>query len=256
MSKKLIKALLRSGNLGFASDMSGYAAGPGIGSFKWRGMTFHYRRGTSDTFIAYECLLKGKRNAYYSTHLPPSDRVKTIVDVGANVGASVLYWRERYPSARILAFEPVPDNFSLLKMNAGALANVEAYEEALGDADGSFELVHSPAAGNEGGWSMFQRGAAGGEARISIRVRESGARLQELGVTGIDILKVDTEGAEKRIIRGLGAVIRATNYICGELHGERDFELLDYLEQQGFGIGCRKQAGKPLFNFEAVRRVA
>lgn len=78
--------------------------------------------------------------------------------------------------------------------------------------------------------------------------------MQELGVDRIDILKVDTEGAEKMIIRGLGAELLAkTNYICGELHGERDFELLDYLEENGFLLGVKKTPKSKLFNFEAIR---
>jgi len=41
--------------------------------------------------------------------------------------------------------------------------------------------------------------------------------------------------------------------VCGELHGERDFELLDYLERNGFKIGVRKNLRSVLFNFEARR---
>ncbi len=257
--KKVLKAFLRSRDLAFSLDFAGgsgsKSGGEALGALRWQGMDFFYRPGTSDSFVAYECMLHGKRNAYYSRHLPASDSVKTIVDIGANVGASVLYWKSIYPQAVIHCFEPIPTNFAVLSKNCEGLPGVFAHNMALGDADGAISLIHSPGAANEGGWSIFQRGAAGTEEKISIPIAESGRYLRELGLEKIDILKVDTEGAEKMIIKGLGdELLGQTGYICGELHGERDFELLDYLEQRGFLVGAKKNLRSVLFNFEAVRK--
>ena len=113
-------------------------------------------------------------------------------------------------------------------------------------------MIHSPDSANAGGWSIYQRGAKGDEQRISVPMKISGNRLAELGIEAIDILKVDTEGAEKIIIQGLGDLLSRVGYLCGELHGERDFELLDYLETKGFKIGVRKSPKSVLFNFEAI----
>ena len=104
------------------------------------------------------------------------------------------------------------------------------------------------------GSALYQRGQKGGEARQRVTIRHSGARLAGLGVGTIDILKVDTEGHEREILLGLDPeMLERTRYITGELHGERDFELLDWLEQRGYRIGCRKSARNVLFNFEALR---
>ncbi|MBM3347331.1 MAG: FkbM family methyltransferase [Betaproteobacteria bacterium] len=186
--------------------------------------------------------------------LPAPTNVATIVDVGANVGGSILFWKSIYPEARIHCFEPIPANFEVLKRNCESLPGVTPYNEALGEEDGEITFIHSPSSGNEGGWSVFQRGAGGGEEKLRVPIRKSGTRLGSLGVTRIDILKVDTEGAERMIIKGLGDwLLSQTRYICGELHGERDFELLDYLEQAGFRIGTRKSPRNVLFNFIAIR---
>jgi len=255
--KKFLKAFVRSGDYTFATDFAGGSpSGSTLQKMRWRDKDYHYRTNTSDSFVAYECFLHGKRNAYQSQFLPPAARVETIVDVGANVGASVVFWKDLYPNATIHCFEPIPSNFDVLSKNCEGLANVTPHNQALGESQGSIDFIHSPGAGNEGGWSVFQRGATGVEERLSIPIFNSGDRLAELGVFNIDILKVDTEGAERMIIKGLGdALLAKTSYICGELHGERDFELLDYLESSGFQIGVRKQVRSVLFNFEALRKL-
>jgi FkbM family methyltransferase len=251
--KKFLKALLRSRDAAFAADFAGGAKHPGIGVLSWHGMRFHYRQGTSDSFVAYECFLHGKRNAYESPLLPKAVQVSTIVDIGANVGASVLFWKDKYPDAKIFAFEPILSNFEVLNRNCSELPDVAVYNEGLGDRDEVLSFIHSPGTGNEGGWSVFQRGASGTEEKIELQIRRSGERLTTLGIDKIDILKVDTEGAESKIIHGLGSeLLGHTRMIVGELHGENDFELLAYLESQGFMIGARKKATSKLFNFEAL----
>jgi FkbM family methyltransferase len=252
--KTWLKALLRSRSPTFASAFAYPKRKPGCGEINVNGHIYRYRYGTGDAFVLYECVLRGRKAAYFSKNLPVQDDVKTIVDVGANVGASALFWRVRYPAARLLCFEPVAGNFALLSRNLAAYASTECFNEGLGSADAQLEMIASPGAGNEGGWSLYQRGQKGGEARQRVTIRRSGARLAELGVSSIDILKVDTEGHEREILRGLEPeILERTRYITGELHGERDFELLDWLEQRGYRVGCSKSPRSSLFNFEAMR---
>ena len=252
--KKFMKGLARSGNLEFAMDFAERGGSSAVRSITWRGMDFFYRSNTSDVHVAYECFLHGKRNAYASGNLPPASEVTTVVDVGANVGASILFWRDRYPAAKIYGFEPEPGNFELLKRNAERLRDVLVFNEALGDATGQMKFVHSPGAGNEGGWSIYQRGAQGGEREVVLPIVRGEEKMKSLGIDRIDVLKVDTEGAERVVLTGLGPKLLAhTRYICGELHGERDFELLDHLERSGFRIAARKNLRSVLFNFEASR---
>ena len=253
-TKTWLKALLRSRSPAFASALARPVRKPGHGVIDVNGLPYRYRYGTSDAFVLYECVLRGRKAAYFSKNLPAPGGVRTIVDVGANVGASALFWKARYPEARLLCFEPVPENFVLLTQNLAGYASTECFNEGLGSADARLELIASPGAGNEGGWSLYQRGQKGGEARQSVSIRRSGTRLAELGVRAIDILKVDTEGHEREILMGLGPeLLERTRYITGELHGERDFELLDWLEQRGYQVGCRKSPRNVLFNFEALR---
>jgi len=255
-TKTWLKALLRSRSPAFASALAYPQGKSGSSAITINGHPYRYRLGTSDAFVLYECVLRGRKAAYFSKNLPSQNEVRTIVDVGANVGASALFWKARYPEARLLCFEPVAENFAILAENMAGYAITECFNEGLGSADAELELIASPGTGNEGGWSLYQRGQKGGEARRRIRIRRSGARLADLGVRSIDILKIDTEGHEREILRGLAPeLLEETRYITGELHGERDFELLDWLERSGYRVGCRKSPRSVLFNFEALRTV-
>src|SRR5512147_1007109 len=60
---------------------------------------------------------------------PPS----VILDIGANVGATAVYFRAAYPGARILCYEPSAENFVWLQANAGPLDGVEVFPYGLFD---------------------------------------------------------------------------------------------------------------------------
>ena len=67
-----------------------------------------------------------------------------IFDCGANIGMAVHYFKWMYPRARIVAFEPDPATFELLKRNVetNGLQNVELYCEAVGGAPGTVPFYY------------------------------------------------------------------------------------------------------------------
>ncbi len=66
----------------------------------------------------------------YKTDLPERP---LIIDCGANIGLSIIYFKEKHPNAEIIAFEPDKDNFKLLKKNIESfcLKDVTLKEEAV-----------------------------------------------------------------------------------------------------------------------------
>ncbi|MCF8199342.1 MAG: FkbM family methyltransferase [Sulfuritalea sp.] len=255
--KKFLKYALRARSVGFAKSALRDAPTGVVVDVDYCDKPVHYREGSSDALVIYEILLKGQRAEYWHKQLPKPENVKVVLDIGANIGAATVFFSEAYPTAQIHAFEPIPDNLELLKKNAasrGRPGSIQCHHLALSDHDGELKMIHSPGANNHGGWSFYQRGASGNEEKISVPVRKSGDFVRELGLDRIDVIKIDTEGAEKEILHGLTPEQLATvQYIVGELHGERDFELLDWLEQRGFDIECKKSFGKPCFIFKALR---
>jgi FkbM family methyltransferase len=65
-----------------------------------------------------------------------------IVDCGANIGASVLWFTARYPKAHVLAVEPAPDNFAMLQRNCDGL-DVDLRRAAIGGTDSLAHLADS-----------------------------------------------------------------------------------------------------------------
>jgi hypothetical protein len=128
---------------------------------------------------------------------------------------------------------------------------VRAIPVALGRDDGSFELFSSASESNFGGFSFY--GAGSNTARkVRVEVRAAGSMMQELD--HVDVIKIDTEGAEYDILTSLDRrFLSRVKWIYGELHGNRDFELLAYLSEH-FDIGVKRTIGKRLFMFQARNR--
>jgi len=250
------KVWLRSGSLDFVRDYFDKPARPARKVYKWRGLPVHYRSGTSDTRLIYSILLKAGRKGEYA--IPPDSgidpgSVRTVLDIGANIGVSTLYLASVFRNAEVHAFEPEASNCELLRANAQAIPRIKVHAFALGGQDGELTLFHSDEAVNFGGFSAHALGADPARTQ-KVPVRHAGRCLGELGISNPDVIKIDTEGSEWEIIRAMGEpVVRTAQLIMGELHGVRDFELLAFLQPM-FDIGMRKQLRNRLFNFYAVRR--
>ena len=251
--KTRFKWLLRSRSLSFVKDGLSAPRMDLNHEYVWMGNHLNYRPGTSDQSLIYDILLKQGRKAEY--WLPEDIDAKIILDIGANIGMASNYLSKRFPKARIFAFEPVPDNFALLSKNVQSLGNVQPFQKALGAKDGAFEMLYSDSNKNLGGYSFHEAGS-NSEKRINVEVRDAGSMMREIGLESADIIKIDTEGSEYDILTSLGRnFLGKVKWIYGELHGNRDFELLAYLSEQ-FEIGVRRTMGHRLFMFQARSKTA
>ena len=246
--KKILKWLLRSRSISFVRDRS---STPNYGTtleYNWRGTKLRYRPGTSDQDLIYEILLKtGKKREYW---LPDDIKADVILDIGANIGIASTYLATRFPKARIFSFEPVPANFAILKENMAQFKNVQVLPVALGRDDGSFELFSSDSESNFGGFSFYGAGS-NTKQKVRVDVRAAGSMMQELDLDRADVIKIDTEGAEYDILTSLDKnFLSRVKWIYGELHGNRDFEVLAHLSEH-FDIGVKRTIGKRLFMFQA-----
>jgi len=163
----------------------------------------------------------------------------TIIDGGANVGTAVIWWRARWPEARIIAFEPDPGIFEVLKWNTRHLQGLELHRSALGSGSSDSFLPD----GADGG--RLARPDDPSEALIPVDTVRLGDVLDGLSV--VDLLKLDIEGAETAVLhqaeRRLGQVVR----IFVEYHSFSDelqslSDLLGLLRRNGFRYYIETQA--------------
>jgi FkbM family methyltransferase len=146
---------------------------------------------------------------------PPS----TIVDAGANIGLSSIYFANRFPQARIVAIEPEERNFELLERNTRPYPNVVAVHGALWHEDTSIALV-DPGAG-EWGFMTETRGATGeraGEILQTVRGVTVDIVMREHGLEHIDIMKMDIEGAEREVFSDASSWLGKVDALIVELH--------------------------------------
>lgn len=121
---------------------------------------------------------------------------EVIVDVGSNIGISVLYFLTRSERARAWLYEPVPRNVERLRENlSGFEGRWRLDEVAVADRDGEETFSIEPT-GRYGGLG------SGHAESITVRVRHIDDVLREaLEAEGrIDVLKLDTEGVEARTL--------------------------------------------------------
>src|SRR5438477_7951076 len=131
--RNLIKILARSRSLRFTADTVRQSPISSLARLRWSGRDIFYRSGTADPFVLYQVLLKsGKKAEYY---VPPALRPEIILDIGSNIGASIIYFHEKFPDAKIFGFEPHPDTFRILQKNVAQLRGVVVFNYGLGAAD-------------------------------------------------------------------------------------------------------------------------
>ena len=127
------------------------------------------------------------------------------LDVGANIGMTTLLMSKLF--REIYSFEPVPSTFSLLKENVGRnrLENINLFNVALGN--GAFSTEIQFAEGNRsGGFINDITKASEGHITEKIMVEKGDVILQEHHLTP-SFIKIDVEGYELHVLRGLGQSI-------------------------------------------------
>lgn len=135
-----------------------------------------------------------------------------ILDIGAHVGVVSCYLSRRFPQARIIAYEPHPENFARLVRNldVNGCLNVECYPYAV-TRDGQPIVLRGDHRTNTGGYSAFSAGPDGVVVR-SIPV----TTIVEEG--RIALLKLDCEGAEYEILHTLFTDLQHVDYLVMEVH--------------------------------------
>ncbi len=173
----------------------------------------------------------------------------TFIDIGAHVGLfSVPAARRVGVDGRVVAFEPDPDNRSMLEENIrrNGVEHVQVRSEALCDEDGRLPFHRS--AFNSGDHQLFHsgRGRTGREVPV--------ARLDSImdGLGGpVHLIKMDVQGAEAKVLAGMQAVLDANHdlalvvelspWMLREL-GDDPLAMLRSLEAQGFELATIEES--------------
>jgi FkbM family methyltransferase len=164
--------------------------------------------GGADAFIHSEVF----EHQYY--RLPLARRPATILDLGANIGLSAIYFARLYPTSRIACVEPVPENLNLLIRNlrdngveaAVIAAAVDAKDGAVTMERGAADYGHKIAA------------AASLAAWLEVASVSVPSILRRLGWDRIGLLKIDIEGHENVLLSQACDWLQDVDALCLEYH--------------------------------------
>ena len=178
-----------------------------IRASRWN-TSFRLRPDSTD-YDTYEHVFVLKE---YDFPIPFEPRL--IIDGGANIGLSALYFARRFPEATILAVEPDPANCALLQHNTRDQKRVEAIQGGLWPSSGHLRIKDKSADAN-----AFQVEWSESPTSDSMPAVSIAELLQKSGQQTIDILKLDIEGAEKELFRtGFESWLPKTRLLIVELH--------------------------------------
>lgn len=145
---------------------------------------------------------------------------KIIFDIGANVGAFSLLCSRVWPEGSIFAFEPSNNLYRLTSHNIYYSGNVAAFNYGLENGNHRIPLLCSKF-GSVGGSIGSSMHTIPHDPEL-IDIKDARQTIENLGISSIDILKIDTEGCEVPIIKSLGIITHSAATIVLEYHSDED----------------------------------
>jgi FkbM family methyltransferase len=205
--------------------------------------------GNNDYGVAYEVFV----HDYYSDRgRLRRDDVELVVDLGANVGYSTLYFLHHFHQCRVIAFEPHPGHAAQVIRNLqldGSLNRVEIHKKAAGASQRVMRLTDETTSS-----TLTERIGAD---TLPVEVVDV---FPMLSGRRIDILKMDVEGGEYEILAddrfatlNVGAVVMEWHSRGQGLEDKRwcesrlqslGFVIDEIFSQPGYGMFWARRAVK------------
>lgn len=176
----------------------------------------------------------------YLTLLTKIREANIILDIGANIGSTSLFYASLNSKARILAFEPYPDTVKKLVDNIqrNEFKNIRVYGIGLGEK--SSKQIIAEYDEHNSGMNRIVVTTSAPHALVQIDTLDS--RMKELNIDKIDFIKIDVEGYEYFVLEGGKQIITQSkptmlievddNYL--RANGKSAKELILLLQSMGY----------------------
>jgi FkbM family methyltransferase len=174
------------------------------------GVPVHMRTASSDVTMAASMLIREE----YADVVCKAPRV--IVDLGANIGASALYFARKFTQARIIAVEPEKENYRLLVKNTEAYPAIVPVQAAIWSHSGQRALLDRST--GEVGYTLCGTDTPAHSLGQQVECMTLDELLARHSIDRVDILKMDIEGAEKDVMEAAGSWIEKVDILTVELH--------------------------------------
>ncbi len=181
-----------------------------------------YHRGSPSDFGVIEQIFKDQQysfrrltrrrelNATFQALLSRNQK-PLIIDAGANIGASAVWFAHAFPGSHIVAFEPDSENYELLRANTSGL-DVDLHKAAVGSVDGRVSVVDP---GN-GQWGYRTIIDENGSCKL-VSLNQLIQNKSRLGYTPF-LIKIDIEGGEDNLFKEATDWVEQFTILVIELH--------------------------------------
>ena len=180
------------------------------------------RKNTTDDDTLSEVIVQN----VYGGVLAKIRDAKFIIDMGANIGFSTLYFAAHYPESRIVSIEPDPRNYALLLRNTSHLIHAGRclpMRRAVWSSSVPLAIRGASERTDYNGIQIGQDAAASDAVGVRGAIVEGVTVCDILAQTGFpvaDLLKIDIEGAEIELFSGDVSWLSKVRGIAIEFHGD------------------------------------
>jgi FkbM family methyltransferase len=166
-----------------------------------------------------------------------------IIDCGANIGLATIYFKKKYPDAKVIAFEPDPYIFKAMKDNILSFGykDVDFRNEAISDSD---SIVNFCIEGGHSGMIVSESLAKDIVPIKAVRLKNVMEQMDE-----ITFLKIDIEGHEVNVIPDIAEQLKKVKFLFLEYHS-----FVDADQQLGDLLNIIQQAGLRYYLSEAYTK--
>ncbi len=186
-------------------------------------------------------------------HFSTKNDKPLIIDAGANIGLSTLYFKRLYPNAKIICFEPNPEVFKLLQNNISHnnLKDVTLINSALSAQNNisrNFYLDNANGKHDTLGASLYHHWVERENCEID-EISVNTTNLADYINQQVDYLKMDIEGSEFEVLASIDTSLPNVKAFNIEVHeiNDRGFcnetagTLIDRLLIHGFHITTQRK---------------
>jgi FkbM family methyltransferase len=124
---------------------------------------------------------------------------QVIIDAGANIGLSAIYFTNKYPESKVICIEPEKSNFDVLLRNIEKYKNISTLKNALSNQPKQIINVIDNGWGNWGFMTESEDTSKTKKIVDSVKTITIDEIINNNNIKVIDLLKIDIEGAEKEL---------------------------------------------------------
>ncbi len=184
-----------------------------------------------DPIIIYETIIDD------SYKINALKQPQVIIDVGAGLGDFSILCAKKFTDAKIIAFEPNPEQYKLLRENIkiNKVRNVQTYNLAVGTKS-SYDLYLAPSSVHSSTIEL---------PKTKKITTVQGTRLDKYINSKVDFLKIDCEGAEIDILKSISPQkMKLIKKIAAEYHNyiinNEDKKIMEILKRHEFIVKKKK----------------